>query len=265
MERKLRLLSELGRRFDEAGCLWAVGASVLLYFKGYVDTFHDIDVMVNEADAEKMEAVLLDMGVLQPSEAGTFRTKYFREFVIDGIEVDMIGGFVIVQDGVAYDCDLQAEEIEGYAQVYGQRIPLHSVSKWREYYGRMGRSEKVAIIDEALGREPLVHAMKLQAEPFAKIRAGQKTVEMRLYDEKRQQIRVGDYITFQCGEETLTVRVCVLHRFPSFADLYGALPKKMLGYGEGEGADPKDMEQYYDPAQQRQYGVLGIEIERITI
>ena len=265
MERKLRLLAELGRRFDEAGCLWAVGASVLLYFRGYVDAFHDIDLMVNEKDAAKMEAVLQELGTLQPSEAGTFRTKYFREFVIDGIEVDMIGGFVILQDGVAYDCDLQAEEIEGYAQVYGQRIPLHSVAKWREYYGRMGRSEKVTIIDENLAKTPVVHTMKLQAEPFAKIRAGQKTVEMRLYDEKRQQIRVGDLITFHWDEESVTVRVCVLHRFPSFAAMYKALPKAILGYGEDEAAHPMDMEQYYSREQQSRYGVLGIEIERITI
>lgn len=109
------------------------------------------------------------------------------------------------------------------------------------------------------------HTMKLQAEPFAKIRAGQKTVEMRLYDEKRQQIRVGDCITFCCGEETVTVRVCALHRFPDFKAMYKALPKEMLGYGAGEIADPMDMEQYYSREQQSQYGVLGIEIERIQI
>ena len=109
------------------------------------------------------------------------------------------------------------------------------------------------------------HTMKLRSEPFEKIRAGQKTVEMRLYDEKRQQIRIGDQITFQCEEESLTAQVRALHRFPSFGALYSAMPKEMLGYGTEETADPKDMERYYTPEQQKQYGVLGIEIERIAI
>lgn len=38
----------------------------------------------------------------------------------------------------------------------------------------------------------MLHHMKLQAEPFQKIRSGTKTVEMRLNDEKRQSIREGD-------------------------------------------------------------------------
>ena len=109
------------------------------------------------------------------------------------------------------------------------------------------------------------HTMKLQAAPFAKIKLEQKTIEMRLYDEKRQQIRVGDCITFRCGEEAVTVRVRALHRFPDFKAMYNTLPKEKLGYGEGEIADPMDMEQYYSPQQQSQYGVLGIEIERIQI
>lgn len=40
------------------------------------------------------------------------------------------------------------------------------------------------------------HTMKLQPSPFERIVSGQKTVELRLYDEKRRQIRSGDTIRF---------------------------------------------------------------------
>ena len=100
--------------------------------------------------------------------------------------------------------------------------------------------------------------MKLQAAPFESIRAGRKTVEMRLYDEKRQQIAVGDTIVFRCGEESLAVGVRKLHRFPNFEALYAAMPHAMLG-----SSDPKDMEQYYSQEEQLRYGVLGIEIALI--
>ena len=102
------------------------------------------------------------------------------------------------------------------------------------------------------------HSMRLQRQPFEAIRLEQKTIEMRLYDEKRRQIAVGDSITFRCDGEELTVRVIALHRFPDFAALYAALPHSKLG-----STDPKDMERYYSQEEQREYGVLGIEIKRV--
>lgn len=100
------------------------------------------------------------------------------------------------------------------------------------------------------------HSMKLRREPFEKIRDGRKTVELRLYDEKRRQIAVGDTVTFRCEEEKLTVRVVGLHRFSDFGALYAALPHSALGSD-----DPKDMEAYYALEEQQKYGVLGIEME----
>ena len=40
------------------------------------------------------------------------------------------------------------------------------------------------------------HEMKLQPNPFFQIKNGQKTIEVRLNDEKRQQLKVGDEIEF---------------------------------------------------------------------
>ena len=41
-----------------------------------------------------------------------------------------------------------------------------------------------------------VHNMKLNPYPFEMIKSGQKTIELRLLDEKRQLIKVGDTIVF---------------------------------------------------------------------
>ena len=101
-------------------------------------------------------------------------------------------------------------------------------------------------------------SMKLQRHPFEMMREGRKTVELRLYDEKRSQIAVGDTIVFRCEGDVLRVRVLALHRFPDFEALYAALPHSALG-----SEDPKDMEQYYSKEEQGKYGVLGIEIERM--
>ena len=42
----------------------------------------------------------------------------------------------------------------------------------------------------------MVHEMRLNDEPFQAIKDGTKTIEMRLYDEKRRMIQVGDVIRF---------------------------------------------------------------------
>ena len=42
----------------------------------------------------------------------------------------------------------------------------------------------------------MTHNMQLKPEPFAMIKDGTKTIELRLYDEKRRNIKVGDRIVF---------------------------------------------------------------------
>jgi ASC-1-like (ASCH) protein len=106
--------------------------------------------------------------------------------------------------------------------------------------------------------------MKLNPAPFEMIKSGQKTIELRLFDEKRQQIKVGDEIIFTntVTGETLETSVVNLHRFDSFEELYKSLPLLQCGYtSENVGkATPADMEQYYSVEEQKEYGVLGIQI-----
>lgn len=107
------------------------------------------------------------------------------------------------------------------------------------------------------------HFMKLCSSPFEMISHGDKTIELRLYDEKRQKINVGDTIVFtniENPEFQLTAEVLNIHRFNSFDELYTKLPLDKCGYKKGEKADPADMEVYYPKEMQQRYGVVGIEI-----
>ena len=114
-------------------------------------------------------------------------------------------------------------------------------------------------------REKTMHHMKLNPEPFGMIKSGKKTIELRLFDEKRQKIKVGDSIVFTNTdtEETLSARVVKLHRFDSFEELYQSLPLLQCGYTaeDIEQASPADMQQYYSAEEQEKYGVVGIELD----
>ena len=106
--------------------------------------------------------------------------------------------------------------------------------------------------------------MKLNPAPFEMIKNGQKTIELRLFDEKRQQIKAGDKIVFTntTTGEMLNTTVIKLHLFNSFEELYKSLPLLECGYiTENIGnAKPGDMEQYYSVEEQKKYRVVGIEI-----
>ena len=106
------------------------------------------------------------------------------------------------------------------------------------------------------------HEMKLHREPFENIKSGIKTIELRLYDEKRRAISVGDEIEFvNADSERLLCKVVAVHIFDSFESLYRALPLTKCGYTkeEAESASSSDMAQYYTPDEQRRFGVVGIE------
>ena len=105
--------------------------------------------------------------------------------------------------------------------------------------------------------------MNLHPEPFSLIKSGRKDIEMRLYDERRKDIKIGDSIVFTNNVtlEKLTVEVINLYQFDDFEELYNHFEKTRLGYRDDENANPKDMEHYYSLDKILRYGVLGIEIK----
>lgn len=107
------------------------------------------------------------------------------------------------------------------------------------------------------------YEFRLNKEPFESMKEGAKKIEMRLFDEKRRLLQVGDKIIFikRDEDEILKTKIIALHRFKNFEELYSHFDKKVLGYKEGEIARSSDMSKYYSEEDIKKYGVLGIEIE----
>ena len=147
IEKKIEVLKQIAHRFNEAHIMWALGASMLLYFKGITEVFQDIDLMVANDDVERVRIILSEMGEIQPPNPNPkYRTKTFMEFIINSIDVDVMAGFSIISDGKIFDCSLQEEQIVEKMPLGTELIPLQSPLLWREYYRLMGRTEKVKMI-----------------------------------------------------------------------------------------------------------------------
>src|SRR5574344_1658989 len=115
---KLSVLVKIAHLLNSNNITYGIGASLLLYFKGKTDTFHDIDIMVIDSDANKVKELLKSIGRLEPPNPNTkYKTKCFLEFNIDGVEVDVMSGFIIVKDGIDYDCSLNKEDIKDFIKL----------------------------------------------------------------------------------------------------------------------------------------------------
>lgn len=74
--------------------------------------------------------------------------------------------------------------------------------------------------------------MRLKEQPFTKIKEKKKTIELRLYDDKRRQLDIGDYIIFtNLGNETeqIAVKVKGLFRADSFLNLFEDISLEKCG------------------------------------
>lgn len=111
----------------------------------------------------------------------------------------------------------------------------------------------------------MIHYFNLNPEPFEKIVNKTKTIELRLFDEKRQKIKIDDIIVFSNNDNSVKASVKNLYLFDSFKELYKKLDLTKCGYDESNigNANYTDMNEYYSDEQIESFGAVGIEIEVI--
>lgn len=105
----------------------------------------------------------------------------------------------------------------------------------------------------------MLYKMKLQESPFERIKNGTKTVEFRLYDEKRSKIKIGDQIEFSKLpdlKESILVDVLDLYREDSFEKLF----RKLITDEQEIQRKVDSMYKFYSKEEEKKYGVLGIKI-----
>lgn len=112
------------------------------------------------------------------------------------------------------------------------------------------------------------HEMKLRAVYYDKIKSGEKIYEIRLNDEKRRDIDVGDVIVFKKLpelSESLETVVADLIYFKSFKEMIDTLPLEKVGFPSESKAEVEDIyHELYSVEEENKYGVLAIKVKVIT-
>ena len=107
--------------------------------------------------------------------------------------------------------------------------------------------------------------MKVQTKYYRLLKSDVKTIELRLWDEKRRQIKAGDKITFSDlsdPDDTFVAKVIALHHAPNFDELCDIISPEKAGFATKEELI-QCLQEFYTPENQQEYGVVGIEIKRI--
>lgn len=226
----------------------AVG-SVGIMFKGHGSYPH---IRENEAEIGYWVARPLWGRGLVPEAVRAIQSRCFNDLGLDGLWCGYYEG---------NEKSHRVQEKCGFMPHHRMEIPPHPFNgAAAECFTYLPREDWEA------GQVPVTHEMTLREAPFRAIQVGRKRVEMRLCDEKRRLLRIGDFIRFRLEnqEEYHTVEVTGIRYYPTFDALYAALTPTMgaaaLGYAEGEVPHPADMLAYYPQDMVRRHGVLAIEI-----
>ena len=105
--------------------------------------------------------------------------------------------------------------------------------------------------------------MKVQEKYFNLLKSGRKTIELRLFDEKRQKIKIGDIIEFSNAsnaKDTFFAQVIDLYKAPDFKSLCSKISIQQAGFSSQDEL-LKTLEEFYPPQRQKEFGVIGIEIQ----
>lgn len=109
----------------------------------------------------------------------------------------------------------------------------------------------------------MIHRMRLVDFAFKKMQDKEKTIEVRLNDEKRQLINIGDTIEFVHIDtgDVLTTEVINLYTFDTFQELFDRFDHKKLGLKDEDKASI--MNNFYTEEEQKTYKALAIEVKVI--
>jgi len=110
-----------------------------------------------------------------------------------------------------------------------------------------------------------IHEMSLQPKYFDFIKDGTKRIELRLYDEKRRSIQLGDIIEFaKSDDEKFKAEVIGLLRYNSFADLFEDFDISILADSSMTKQELLEaLGEFYSEEKQAEFGVIGIRIKLI--
>lgn len=138
---------------------WGVGASVLLSLYSLTKVPNDIDIIVAKKDLEKADYILSQRGSKTIREKTTiYKTDFFYEYLIDGVEIDLMSGFKIKTTNGVFEYLFDEQSTPSSILIEGTKIPLMTLEDWFVLYQLIPNKEnKVTLIQSYFKTNKIEH------------------------------------------------------------------------------------------------------------
>lgn len=107
--------------------------------------------------------------------------------------------------------------------------------------------------------------MSLQPVHFIAVESGIKVIESRIFDDKRQRIKLGDRIHFKNAAErdrVVVAEVLGLLRYATFSAMFSDISVSLFGESSSKILE-EQLYGFYSKDEEAEYGVVGIRFSRL--
>ena len=149
--------------FEKNDVGWALGCSMNLFIRGVIDDFHDLDLIVEITDIDKIKKIMEHEGAILTETGGNgfCESDVYLHYQLGRVDVDIISGFRVVTFGTSYYYAYNQAQID-IVEVMDIYIPLISMEAMYILYFMMEgwqpkRQFKRKLIEEYFVNENIKH------------------------------------------------------------------------------------------------------------
>ena len=158
-ERK-KVFLNLIEEFKKFNVGWALGCSMNLFLRGIIDDFHDLDLIVDIKDIDKIKKIMEGKGAVLTETGGNgfCESDMYMHYQLGRVDVDIISGFRIVTFGTEYYYPYKSNQVDIVEVMDNIKVPLIPVeAMYILYYMMEGwqprRKFKRVLIEEYFNYE----------------------------------------------------------------------------------------------------------------
>lgn len=142
--------------FEKEKIRWGIACSMNLFLRGIVDDFHDLDLLVEYADIEKIKKVMNELGAILVGTGGNgfCESEVYLHYQLGRVDVDFIAGFRVITFGTQFLYRFNENELD-FITIEDKNIPMISMEALYLLYSMMEgwqpkRRYKRVLIEEYL-------------------------------------------------------------------------------------------------------------------
>jgi hypothetical protein len=153
-QQQLGVLRAIALRLDQQTINWVVTGSCGLALQGLPVTIHDIDLQTDQQGAYLLEELFAEYVVRAVRFCGTDRVQsHFGSLEIDGVQVEIMGDMQYRRPDGTWDAPVDFQRHKQQVQLHDLVLPVLALSYECEAYARLGRPNKVALLQQWIARQ----------------------------------------------------------------------------------------------------------------